>query len=85
MLFFIQNLFSYLMLEVIETEWNKFVKNIKEVESLEEMIWKHREFVDNIMRGSMNYHDNPMKNELKNLLSMIVNFKHTQDLIFTTL
>jgi gamma-tubulin complex component 3 len=28
MLFFIQNLFSYLMLEVIETEWNLFLKNI---------------------------------------------------------
>ena len=49
------------------------------------MIWKHREFVDNILRGSMNYNDNPMKSEVKNLLSMIVNFKHTQDLIFTTL
>ena len=54
MLFFIQNLFSYLMLEVIETELNIFIKNIKEVDSMDDIIQKHHEFVDNITRKSMN-------------------------------
>jgi gamma-tubulin complex component 3 len=62
MLFFIQNLFSYLMLEVIETEWNAFLRNIETVASMDDIIIKHQEFVDNIMRRSMNYNNNnPLK------------------------
>ena len=86
MLHFVKTFFSYLMLEVIETEWNHFVSSIEKVESLDEIIQRHEKFVENVLEKSMlSDHRDSLKREIMKLLHHIGSFKHTQDVIFVNL
>lgn len=81
MLHFLNTVLSYLMLEVIETEWNVFLDAVKNTsESLDDIINRHRDFISAVMQKSMlSSKSNDMYKQLKELLKWIEMFTKTQN------
>lgn len=86
MLHFVKTFFSYLMLEVVETEWNTFNEGIKKAASMDDIITLHNTFVDNLQQKSIAKEvDSPLRIKLKKLLELIHQFERTQELFFQNL
>ena len=81
MLHFLTTLLSYLMLEVIETEWNTFLTSVeKNAESLDDIINRHRDFIVIISDKTMlNNKTNPLFKQLKDLLKCVELFTRTSN------
>ena len=80
MLHFLNTFLSYLMLEVIETEWNVFQDAVKNADSLDDIINRHRDFITAVMQKSMlSSKSNEMYKQLKELLKWIEMFTKTQN------
>ena len=49
MFYFIKNFMSYLLLDVIEKEWGVFMEELQKVQSLDDIIKIHTNFVDCVL------------------------------------
>jgi len=86
---FIISLHNYLTLEVLETQYKKLIKNIYSVNSIDELINAHNEFVNNIKQKC--FLDNKNNNNIliyKKIISIfdiILRFRTAQDVLISTL
>jgi gamma-tubulin complex component 3 len=86
MLHFLNTFLSYIMLEVVETEWEIFLKGVEIADCLDEIIERHREFVVKILDKSLlRDKTNPLYVELKKLMETIERFNTTQSNIMLAL
>ena len=86
---FIISLHNYLTLEVLETQYKKLIKQIHNVNSIDELISAHNEFVNNIKQKC--FLDNKNNNNIliyKKIISIfdiILRFRTAQDVLISTL
>ena len=86
---FIISLHNYLTLEVLETQYKKLIKKIYRVNSIDELISAHNEFVNNIKQKC--FLDNKDNNNIiiyKKIISIfdiILRFRTAQDVLISTL
>ena len=86
---FIISLHNYLTLEVLETQYKKLIKQIHNVNSIDELISVHNEFVNNIKQKC--FLDNKNNNNIliyKKIISIfdiILRFRTAQDVLISTL
>lgn len=86
MLHFLNTFLSYLMLEVIETEWSSFLEAVETSSCFDDIIHRHREFIARVQTKVMlRDKSNPLYVELVKLLSSIESFNKTQSVIFINL
>ena len=83
------SLHNYLTLEVLETQYKKLIKQIHNVNSIDELISAHNEFVNNIKQKC--FLDNKNNNNIliyKKIISIfdiILRFRTAQDVLISTL
>ena len=86
---FIISLHNYLTLEVLETQYKKLIKKIDSINSIDELINAHNEFVNNIKEKC--FLDNKNNNNIliyKKIISIfdiILRFRTAQDVLISTL
>ena len=86
---FIISLHDYLTLEVLESQYKKILKRIKCINSIDELILAHNEFVNSIKQKC--FLDNKNNNNIiiyKKIISIfdiILRFRTAQDVLFSTL
>ena len=86
---FIISLHNYLTLEVLETQYKKLIKKIYRVNSIDELILAHNEFINNIKQKC--FLDNKDNNNIviyKKIISIfdiILRFRTAQDVLVSTL
>ena len=86
---FIISLHDYLTLEVLESQYKKLLKRIKCINSIDELILAHNEFVNSIKQKC--FLDNKNNNNIiiyKKIISIfdiILRFRTAQDVLFSTL
>ena len=86
---FIISLHNYLTLEVLETQYKKLIKKIYRVNSIDELISAHNEFINNIKQKC--FLDNKDNNNIviyKKIISIfdiILRFRTAQDVLVSTL
>lgn len=86
MLHFLNTFLSYLMLEVVETEWSNFLQAVKEAGSLDDIIYSHREFIATVqVKVLLRDKTNPLYVDLIKLLGSVESFNKTQAVIFYNL
>ena len=86
---FIISLNNYLTLEVLETQYKKLIKNVYSVNSIDELISAHNEFVNNIKQKC--FLDNKTNNntliykKIISIFDIIFRFRTAQDVLTSTL
>lgn len=86
MLHFLNTFLSYVMLEVVETEWEIFLRAVHDAASLDDIVFSHREFIASVQsKVLLRDKANPLYVELVKLLSAVENFNKTQSVIFYNL
>jgi gamma-tubulin complex component 3 len=86
MLHFLNTFLSYVMLEVVETEWTVFIKAVQDAASFDDIIYSHREFISSVQaKVLLRDKTNTLYLELVKLLSAVENFNKTQSVIFYNL
>ncbi|KRX07188.1 hypothetical protein PPERSA_00345 [Pseudocohnilembus persalinus] len=84
MLHFIDNLFNYLMVEVIETAWKHFQDSLNNIKDFKEIIDVHQKFVDQILeRLLLTQKSEKIHRQLLRIFDLILRFKYTQDMMIT--
>lgn len=82
MLHFINNLHSYLQVEVIESEWKNFEEELNEAEDLYHIMKIQRRFIEVTHDRAMLTHDHNEFYQLMIIFDQIHKFKHTQDVLY---
>ena len=86
---FIISLHNYLTLEVLETQYKKLIKNTHNVNNIDELIFVHNEFINDIKQKC--FLDNKNNNNIivyKKIISIfdiILRFRTAQDVLVSTL
>ena len=83
---FISNFHSYLALEVLETQYKKLINELPKVNNLDELITKHRHFVDNIKKQCLLDESNiTINKKITNIFDIILRFRNIHDVIYNFL
>jgi gamma-tubulin complex component 3 len=83
MLHFLNTFLSYVMLEVVETEWSNFLAAVEQSSCFDEMIHRHKEFIERVQtKVLLRDKKNPLYIELIKLLGTVENFNRTQSVVF---
>ncbi len=83
---FISNLHNYWALEVLETQYKKLINELPKVNNLDELIMKHRRFVDNIKNQCLLDEENVTINKkITNIFDIILRFKTIYDFLYNFL
>ena len=83
---FISNLHNYLALEVLETQYKKLINELPKVNNLDELISKHKKFVDNIKKQCLLDEDNiTINKKIANIFEIILKFRTIYDFLYTFL
>ena len=83
---FISNFHNYLALEVLETQYKKLINELPKVNNLDELIVKHRHFVDNIKKQCLLDESNiTINKKIANIFDIILRFKNIHDAIYNFL
>ena len=83
---FISNLHNYWALEVLETQYKKLINELPKVNNLDELIIKHRNFVDNIKNQCLLDEENTTINKkITNIFDIILRFKTIYDFLYNFL
>jgi gamma-tubulin complex component 3 len=86
MLHFLNTFLSYVMLEVVETEWSTFLQVVRDAASFDDIIYSHREFIASVQsKVLLRDKANQLYVELVKLLGTIENFNKTQSVVFNNL
>ena len=80
---FISNFHNYLALEVLETQFKKLINELPKVNNLNELIVKHRNFVDNIKEQCLLDEGNiTINKKITNIFDIILRFRNIHDAIY---
>ena len=83
---FITNLHNYLALEVLETQYKKLINDLPKVNNLDELINKHKQFVDNIKKQCLlGEENNPINKKINNIFDIILRFRTIHDVLYNFL
>ena len=86
---FIISLHNYLTLEVLETQYKKLIKKIKNINSIDELILAHNEFVNSIKQkcflDNKNNNNTIIYKKIISIFDIILRFRTAQDVLFSTL
>ena len=83
---FITNLHNYLALEVLETQYKKLLNELPKVNNLDELINKHRQFVDNIKKQCLLNEENiTINKKINNIFDIILRFRTIHDALYNFL
>lgn len=86
MLHFLNTFLSYVMLEVVETEWSSFITAVEQSTCFDEMIHRHKDFISRVQtKVLLKDKDNRLYIELVKLLGTVENFNRTQSVVFLNL
>jgi gamma-tubulin complex component 3 len=78
---FVNNFMSYLMLEVIETAWNKFYSNLSLASNLDEVISTHASFLEVIYEKTL-VKDKDIQKKVMSLLNLCIMSQNIHDQVF---
>ena len=86
---FIISLHNYLTLEVLETQYKKLIKKIYRINSIDELISSHNEFVNNIKQkcflDDKNNNNIIIYKKIIAIFDIILRFRTAQDVLISTL
>ena len=86
---FIISLHNYLTLEVLETQYKKLIKKIYKINSIDELISSHNEFVNNIKQkcflDDKNNNNIIIYKKIIAIFDIILRFRTAQDVLISTL
>ena len=83
---FITNLHNYLALEVLETQYKKLINELPKVNNLDELIIKHKKFVDNIKKQCLlGEENNQINKKINNIFDIILRFRTIHDVLYNFL
>ena len=86
---FIISLHDYLTLEVLESQYKKLLKRIKCINSIDELILAHNEFVNSIKQkcflDNKNNDNIIIYKKIISIFDIILRFRTAQDVLFSTL
>ncbi len=82
---FVSNLHNYLMVEVLEASWKKFLDSIEKARDMDEIMEMHSQMVSQILQKSLltPNHSGIFKH-LNKIFDLILRFNYTQDVLYTT-
>jgi len=85
MLLFITNLINYIMVEVIETNWQIFLKEVRKAKHLDEIIAIHKKMIDIMLdKLLLTQKNESLSKQLSALFELILKFKQSQDVLYTS-
>ncbi|CAI2385190.1 unnamed protein product [Moneuplotes crassus] len=85
MLHYINNLHSYLQVEVIESEWKKFQEDLDHAEDLYDIMRVQRKFIEVIHKRAMLTHEHIELYQLMiKIFEQIHQFSRTQDILYSS-
>ena len=83
---FMSNYHNYFALEALESQYKKLVSELPKVNNLNELISKHKLFLDNIKKQCLLDEDSQIINKkITNILDIILKFRTTHDIIYNFL
>ena len=83
---FISNFHNYLVLEVLETQYKKLINDLPKVNNLDELIVKHRNFVENIKKQCLLDEGNiTINKKINNIFDIILKFRNIHDALYNFL
>eukprot|EP01017_Pseudomicrothorax_dubius_P031064 TRINITY_DN3927_c0_g2_i1.p1 TRINITY_DN3927_c0_g2~~TRINITY_DN3927_c0_g2_i1.p1 ORF type:complete len:778 (-),score=173.88 TRINITY_DN3927_c0_g2_i1:54-2387(-) len=75
--------FNYLMVEVIESAWNLFMKELADVKDLDHLIQIHRKFLTQVMdKALLSQENQDLYRAVLKLFELALRFKTVQDTLF---
>eukprot|EP00826_Nyctotherus_ovalis_P010389 TRINITY_DN12744_c0_g4_i1.p1 TRINITY_DN12744_c0_g4~~TRINITY_DN12744_c0_g4_i1.p1 ORF type:complete len:186 (+),score=34.29 TRINITY_DN12744_c0_g4_i1:351-908(+) len=84
MVLFVTNLMNYIMIEVIETNWRIFIKEVRKARDLDEIMRIHKKLIDTILEKLLlTQKSATLSKHLFALFELIPRFKHSQDVLYT--
>ena len=83
---FITSLHNYFVLEVLETQYKKLIYDLSKVNNLDELISKHKYFIDNVKKQCLLDEESIIINKkINNIFEIIIKFKNSYDYLKTLL
>ena len=83
---FMSNLHNYFALEVLESQYKKLMNELPKVNDLNELILKHKLFLDNIKKQCLLDEDNlGLNKKINNILDIILRFRTIHDVLYNFL
>ena len=83
---FISNLHNYLALKVLETQYKKLIDELPKVNNLNELIVKHRNFVEMVKKQCLlDEHNIVINKKIMNIFDIILKFRTIYDFLYNFL
>ena len=83
---FMSNLHNYFALEVLESQYKKLMNELPKVNDLNELILKHKLFLDNIKKQCLLDEDNlGLNKKINNIFDIILRFRTIHDVLYNFL
>ena len=82
---FMSNLHTYLALEVLETQYKDLIIDLSKVNNLDELINKHKHFVENIKKQCLLDQENDIYKKINNIFDIILRFRTIHELLYERL
>ena len=77
---FVNNIHNYILVEVLESEWTVYSKQIKEVTDLDSLIIHQKKFVADIVdKALLSEQQKPLYKLLQKLLNIVFQFTTTKE------